>query len=273
MIDAAETTTTDAAAAVVDARDVYKRYGTVDVLKGVSLSVAPRETVCVIGPSGSGKTTLLRCLNRLETIDAGTIHIAGEQLATDRTGGLLHRRARQHLAAQRSQIGFVFQRFNLWPNRTVLDNVTFGPRRVRGTSREEAARVALELLERVGLEDKAAAYPMQLSGGQQQRVAIARALAMRPSLMLFDEPTSALDPETVGEVLDVMRGLAADGMTMIVVTHEMGFARQVADRVVVMDDGAIVEEGTPDQVFTTPTSDRAKEFLARVLAYGVSREA
>ena len=258
---------------VVDARDVRKRYGSLEVLTGVSLTVAPRETVCIIGPSGSGKTTLLRCLNRLETIDGGTIHIAGEQLTTGKTGGLLHRRGRIHLAEQRSQIGFVFQRFNLWPNRTVLDNVTYGPRRVRGASREEAERLAHELLDRVGLADKASSYPMQLSGGQQQRVAIARALAMRPRLMLFDEPTSALDPETVGEVLDVMRGLAADGMTMVVVTHEMGFARQVADRVIVMDAGMIVEEGPPEQVFTEPRSDRAKEFLARVLAYGAARDA
>ncbi len=256
---------------VVDARDVIKRYGSLEVLRGVSLEVAPRETVCIIGPSGSGKTTLLRCLNQLETIDGGTIHIAGEQLATGRTSGLFHIRGRRRLAAQRSEIGFVFQRFNLWPNRTVLDNITYGPRRVRGTDRAEAERIARELLERVGLEDKASSYPMQLSGGQQQRVAIARALAMRPRLMLFDEPTSALDPETVGEVLDVMRGLAVDGMTMVVVTHEMEFARQVADRVIVMDDGAIVEEGAPEQVFTAPSSDRAREFLARVLAYSNNR--
>ncbi len=259
-------------APIVEAHDVRKQYGDLEVLRGVSMTVSPRETVCVIGPSGSGKTTLLRCLNRLEAIDGGSIHIAGEQLATGKTGGLLHRRGRQRLAEQRSQIGFVFQRFNLWPNRTVLDNVTFGPRRVRGMSRADADRIALDLLDRVGLADKAASYPMQLSGGQQQRVAIARALAMNPRLMLFDEPTSALDPETVGEVLDVMRGLAADGMTMVVVTHEMGFARQVADRVVVMDGGTIVEEGSPEQVFTTPTSDRAREFLARVLAYGAARE-
>ncbi len=258
---------------VVDARDVVKRYGTLEVLRGVSLQVEPKETVCVIGPSGSGKTTLLRCLNRLESTDGGSIHIAGEQLMSERTGGLLHVKGRRRLAEQRSEIGFVFQRFNLWPNRTVLDNVTYGPRKVRGTPRPEAEQIAHELLGRVGLADKATAYPAQLSGGQQQRVAIARALAMRPRLMLFDEPTSALDPETVGEVLDVMRGLAVDGMTMVVVTHEMGFARQVADRVVVMDQGQIVEEGVPEQVFTEPTSDRAKEFLARILAYGVPREA
>ena len=254
---------TTATEIVVDARDVCKSYGDNAVLHGVSLAVAPTETVCIIGPSGSGKTTLLRCLNRLESIDGGSIEIAGEQLMSGHTGGLFDRRGRRLLAAQRSEIGFVFQRFNLWPNRTVLANVAYGPRHVRGTARAEAERHAMELLDRVGLADKAAAYPMQLSGGQQQRVAIARALAMQPRLMLFDEPTSALDPETV---LDVMRQLAADGMTMVVVTHEMGFARQVADRVIVMDDGRIVEEGPPEQVFTAPTSDRAKEFLARVLA-------
>jgi polar amino acid transport system ATP-binding protein len=254
-------------APIVDAREVVKRYGQLEVLRGVSLQVALRETVCIIGPSGSGKTTFLRCLNRLEAVDGGSIRIAGDSLVESRTGGLFDQRARRRLAQQRSEIGFVFQRFNLWPNRTVLDNITYGPRHVRGMSHGDAAALARQLLDRVGLADKADQYPRRLSGGQQQRVAIARALAMRPQLMLFDEPTSALDPETVGEVLDVMRQLAEDGMTMVVVTHEMGFARQVADRVLVMDEGRIVEEGTPDQVFETPTSDRAREFLARVLAY------
>jgi polar amino acid transport system ATP-binding protein len=252
---------------VVDARDVRKSFGSLEVLRGVSLEVAPRETVCIIGPSGSGKTTFLRCLNRLEAIDGGTILIAGESLLESETGGLFDQRARRRLAAQRSEIGFVFQRFNLWPNRTVLDNITYGPRHVRGMSRRDAEALARELLERVDLAGKADQYPQRLSGGQQQRVAIARALAMKPRLMLFDEPTSALDPETVGEVLDVMRQLAEDGMTMVVVTHEMGFARQVADRVIVMDEGRIVEAGSPEQVFEAPTSDRAREFLARVLAY------
>ena len=252
---------------VIAALDVRKRFGPLEVLRGVTLEVAPQETVCIIGPSGSGKTTFLRCLNRLETIDSGTIRIAGDDLMTGRTGGLFHRAGRRRLAEQRSEIGFVFQRFNLWPNRTVLDNVTYGPRRVRGTNRTDAEAQGRALLDRVGLADKASAYPQQLSGGQQQRVAIARALAMRPRLMLFDEPTSALDPETVGEVLDVMRDLASDGMTMVVVTHEMEFARQVADRVVVMDAGAIVEEGPPEQVFTEPASDRAREFLQRVRKY------
>ncbi|MCW2926913.1 MAG: Arginine transporter ATP-binding protein [Thermoleophilia bacterium] len=252
---------------MVDARSVVKRYGDLTVLRDVSLEVAPRETVCIIGPSGSGKTTFLRCLNRLEAIDGGSIEIEGRPIGATRTGGMFDRARRRELASQRSEIGFVFQRFNLWPNRTVLDNVTYGPRRVRGIDRATAEADARELLEKVGLAEKEAEYPKRLSGGQQQRVAIARALAMRPRIMLFDEPTSALDPEMVGEVLDVMRALATGGMTMVVVTHEMGFARQVADRVLVMDAGIIVEEGTPDQVFDAPRSDRAKEFLSRVLQH------
>jgi polar amino acid transport system ATP-binding protein len=252
---------------VVDARNIRKQYGANVVLRDVSLTVTPAETVCIIGPSGSGKTTFLRCLNRLEAIDGGTVSIAGETMGAQSAGGFFQRGRRRELARQRSEIGFVFQRFNLWPNRTVLDNITYGPRHVRGTGTAEAAAQARALLDKVGLADKAEAYPMQLSGGQQQRVAIARALAMQPRLMLFDEPTSALDPETVGDVLDVMRTLAREGMTMVVVTHEMGFAREVADRVIVMDGGVIVEEGVPEQVFTSPTSDRAREFLARVLAH------
>jgi len=253
---------------VVDARDVHKSYGTTTVLHGVSLEVQPQETVCIIGPSGSGKTTFLRCLNRLEAIDSGTIRIAGEAIGVDRrAGGIFGGRARRRLARQRSEIGFVFQRFNLWPHRTVLENITYGPRKVRGLDKAAAHDRAMALLRKVGLEDKADQYPQRLSGGQQQRVAIARALAMQPRLMLFDEPTSALDPETVGEVLDVMRQLAEDGMTMVVVTHEMGFARKVADRVLVMDRGAIVEEGTPAQVFDAPTAERTRTFLGKVLAY------
>ena len=252
---------------VVDARDVKKRFGDNEVLRGIDLQVRRGETVCIIGPSGSGKTTFLRCLNHLERIDAGEIRIAGEPINDPRTSRVFARSARRELARRRSEIGFVFQRFNLWPNRTVLDNITYGPRRVRGESRVDAEAHARTLLEQVGLPEKADQYPLRLSGGQQQRVAIARALAMRPRLMLFDEPTSALDPETVGEVLDVMRSLAQGGMTMVVVTHEMGFAREVADRVVVMDGGSIIEEGTPDDVFTNPSNDRTREFLQRVLAH------
>ncbi|MCW2959706.1 MAG: glnQ 1 [Thermoleophilia bacterium] len=253
---------------IVDARDVVKRFGEHEVLSGVSLEVAPSETVCIIGPSGSGKTTFLRCLNRLESIDGGTIEIAGERIGTQLgSDGRQQRIGKQELAAQRAEIGFVFQRFNLWPQLSVLENITLGPRKVRGRSREDAEAQARELLRKVGLEDKAHAYPKLLSGGQQQRVAIARALAMQPRLMLFDEPTSALDPETIGEVLDVMRTLSSEGMTMVVVTHEMGFARQVANRVVVMDRGAVVEVGPPDQVFGAPREERTREFLSKVLAH------
>ena len=253
---------------VVDARDVVKRFGSNEVLGGVSLQVAPRETVCVIGPSGSGKTTFLRCLNRLEAIDGGTIEIAGERIgAVRREDGSYRRARRRELALQRAEIGFVFQRFNLWPQLSVLDNITYGPRKVRGASGADAEREARVLLDKVGLSDKADAYPRQLSGGQQQRIAIARALAMQPRLLLFDEPTSALDPETIGDVLAVMRRLADDGMTMVVVTHEMGFARQVADRVVVMDDGLVVEVGPPSQIFEDPQTERTRTFLSKVLAH------
>jgi polar amino acid transport system ATP-binding protein len=255
-------------APIVDARDVVKRFGDNEVLSGVSLEVASSETVCVIGPSGSGKTTFLRCLNRLESIDGGVIEIAGERIGTrSDVGGTQRRIRKQELAAQRAEIGFVFQRFNLWPQMTGLENITLGPRKVRGASRSAADEQAHELLRKVGLEDKAGAYPKFLSGGQQQRVAIARALAMQPRLMLFDEPTSALDPETIGEVLDVMRALSSEGMTMVVVTHEMGFARQVANRIVVMDQGAVVEVGAPDQVFGAPREERTREFLSKVLAH------
>ena len=260
--------TPEDAGMVVDARDVFKRFGTNEVLAGVSLQVEARETVCIIGPSGSGKTTFLRCLNRLESIDGGSIDIAGERVGEVQRGdGRWKRAGRGVLARQRSEIGFVFQRFNLWPNRTVLDNVTLGPRKTRGMGRADAEAIGHALLERVGLADKAGAYPNRLSGGQQQRVAIARALAMRPRLMLFDEPTSALDPETIGEVLDVIRGLARDGMTMVVVTHEMGFARQVANRVLVMDQGVVIEAGPPDQIFEAPTTERTREFLSKVLEH------
>lgn len=253
---------------VVDARDVVKRFGQVEVLRGVSLQVEAQETVCIIGPSGSGKTTFLRCLNRLEAIDGGTIEIAGERLGMiRRPDGSWKRAGKRDLARQRSEIGFVFQRFNLWPQLSVLDNITYGPRKVRGESREKAEATARALLDRVGLATKEAEYPRRLSGGQQQRVAIARALAMQPRLMLFDEPTSALDPETIGEVLAVMRTLAEDGMTMVVVTHEMGFARQVADRVIVMDEGMIVEAGAPETIFEDPQTDRTQAFLSKVLQH------
>ncbi|MCW2956106.1 MAG: amino acid transporter ATP-binding protein [Thermoleophilia bacterium] len=253
---------------IVDAREVVKRFGSNVVLQGVSLEVHPQETVCIIGPSGSGKTTFLRCLNRLEAIDGGSIEIAGERIgSTVDAEGHARRMGARQLAAQRAEIGFVFQRFNLWPQLTVLENITLAPRKVRGRSRAEADAAARALLDRVGLADKAGAYPNRLSGGQQQRVAIARALAMQPRLMLFDEPTSALDPETIGEVLDVMRGLATDGMTMVVVTHEMGFARQVANRVVVMDAGAVVEVGPPDQLFGAPREERTRTFLSKVLQH------
>ena len=250
---------------LVRASEVTKRFGTNTVLDRVSLDVARGDVVCVIGPSGSGKTTLLRCLNMLETIDDGIVEIAGERLGWIGSGEQARRATKGELARQRAEIGFVFQRFNLWPHRTVLDNVTLGPRHTRDMPADEARTLAMELLAKVGLEDKAGAYPKRLSGGQQQRVAIARALAMSPRLMLFDEPTSALDPETIGEVLGVMRALADEGMTMVVVTHEMGFARQVADRVVVMEGGAVIEEGPPEQVFDAPHAERTREFLSKVL--------
>lgn len=251
---------------VVDAQDVRKRFGSNEVLKGVSLQVKPGETVCIIGPSGSGKTTFLRCLNQLEMLSGGYVEIAGERIGQKRQAdGSYTRASKKLLAEQRSEIGFVFQRFNLWPQLSVIDNITYGPQRVRNMSKSDAEALAYELLKKVDLDDKADSYPKRLSGGQQQRVAIARALAMNPRLMLFDEPTSALDPETIGEVLSVMRKLAEGGMTMVVVTHEMGFAREVADRVLVMDQGMIVEEGSPEEVFANPTTQRTKDFLSKVL--------
>ena len=243
--------------ALVEIDHVDKHFGELHVLKDITTSVSRGEVVIVIGPSGSGKSTLCRTINRLETIDSGEIRIDGVPLPAEG----------RDLARLRADVGMVFESFNLFAHKTVLQNVTLGPIKVRGMSRKDAEKRAMELLDRVGVANQAAKLPAQLSGGQQQRVAIARALAMEPKLMLFDEPTSALDPEMINEVLDVMTELARSGMTMIVVTHEMGFARKVADRVLFMADGAIVEEGTPEAFFTNPQTDRAKDFLAKVLTH------
>jgi polar amino acid transport system ATP-binding protein len=257
--------TEDAAVApMVEFRGVSKWFGPTQVLKDISLTVAPSEVVVVIGPSGSGKTTLLRCVSLLEEYEAGEIAVAGETVGYRiAANGKRERRSEQEIAAARAQIGFVFQSFNLFPHMTVLRNVAVGPIRVKKMPRATAETVARDLLARVGLAEKADAYPINLSGGQQQRVAIARALAMQPKLMLFDEVTSALDPELVDEVLSVMQQLARDGMTMIVVTHEMQFAHDVADRVVFMDHGAIVEEGDPATLLENPRSERLRAFMRR----------
>ncbi|MGN6088348.1 MAG: amino acid ABC transporter ATP-binding protein [Actinomycetales bacterium] len=236
---------------------VTKSFGDHVALRGVDLDVARGEVVVVLGPSGSGKSTLCRCVNRLETIDSGSIELDGEEIPAEGKA----------LARLRSEVGMVFQSFNLFAHKTVLENVTLGPTKVRGVPQQQARTRAMELLERVGVADQAAKHPGQLSGGQQQRVAIARALAMDPKLMLFDEPTSALDPEMINEVLAVMTELASSGMTMLVVTHEMGFARRAADRIVFMDDGSIVEQAPPEQFFTDPRSDRARDFLSKILAH------
>jgi polar amino acid transport system ATP-binding protein len=249
---------------LVVADQVRKSFRGVPVLNGLSLEVAAGEVCCIIGPSGSGKTTLLRCINRLEKIDGGMIYVAGVPVGVTMRGSKLHEMGAKDLAAQRREIGMVFQSFNLFAHKTVLANVIEAPLIVKKTPKATAVSEAHALLGRVGLADKAHSYPDQLSGGQQQRVAIARSLAMNPKLMLFDEPTSALDPELVGEVLAVMKGLAEDGMTMIVVTHEMGFAREVADKVIFMDDGDIVETGTPAEVLSNPRQPRTQSFLARV---------
>jgi polar amino acid transport system ATP-binding protein len=252
---------------VVDARDVNKWFGRLHVLKDVCLQVKRQETVVIIGPSGSGKTTFIRCVNHLEKIQSGRIFVNGHLIGYRESGDgkKLVEDKEKNIANQRQEIGMVFQRFNLFPHMTALENIIEAPIQVRGTSKDEAVVMGRALLDRVGLAAKENVYPNQLSGGQQQRIAIARALAMKPALMLFDEPTSALDPEMIGEVLEVMKELAREGMTMIVVSHEMGFAREVANRVVMMDEGVVVEEGTPDQVFSSPTQDRTKAFLSKIL--------
>jgi polar amino acid transport system ATP-binding protein len=250
---------------MVRAEGVRKSYGHCDALRGIDLEVATGEVMCLIGPSGSGKSTFLRCINHLEKVDAGRLEVDGELVGYREHGGRLYELRDREVCAKRAEIGMVFQRFNLFPHMTAVDNVTLGPVTVKGVGKAAALERARALLARVGLADKLTAYPNQLSGGQQQRVAIARALAMQPKLMLFDEPTSALDPELVGDVLDVMRGLAEDGMTMIVVTHEIGFAREVGDNLVFMDEGVVVESGPPREVIANPKSERTKAFLAKVL--------
>jgi polar amino acid transport system ATP-binding protein len=252
---------------VVDARDVNKFFGRLHVLKDVCLQVKRQETVVIIGPSGSGKTTFIRCVNHLEKIQSGRIFVNGHLIGYREAGAgtRLVEDKEKNIARQRQEIGMVFQRFNLFPHMTALENIIEAPLHVRGIKHDEAEAMGLALLDRVGLGAKAKVYPTQLSGGQQQRVAIARALAMKPALMLFDEPTSALDPEMIGEVLEVMKELAREGMTMIVVSHEMGFAREVANRVVMMDEGVVVEEGTPAQIFNAPTQERTKTFLSKIL--------
>jgi polar amino acid transport system ATP-binding protein len=250
---------------IVEAHEVHKYFGRLHVLKGVTLSVNRRETVVVIGASGSGKTTFLRCINHLEKIQSGRIFVNGHLIGYREQGGKLVEDRERNIAQQRAEIGMVFQRFNLFPHMTALQNIMEAPTQVRGAREAEAREMAESLLERVGLAAKRDIYPGRLSGGQQQRVAIARALAMKPALMLFDEPTSALDPEMIGEVLEVMEELAHEGMTMIVVSHEMGFAREAADRVVFMDDGLILEEGTPEALFANPQNQRTKDFLSKIL--------
>jgi polar amino acid transport system ATP-binding protein len=250
---------------MVEARQVCKSFGRSEVLKGIDLTVKRGEVLCLIGPSGSGKSTFLRCINHLEKVDGGELFVDGELVGYRLSGDKLYELRDKEVCGKRAEIGMVFQRFNLFPHMNVLDNVMSGPVRVRREPAPTARERAQRLLERVGLADKMVSYPNQLSGGQQQRVAIARALAMEPKLMLFDEPTSALDPELVGDVLDVMRGLADDGMTMIVVTHEMGFAREVGDTVVFMDGGVVVEAGDPAQVLTEPRHERTRSFLSKVL--------
>lgn len=251
---------------MIEALDLRKKFGDFHALKGVSLTVARGEVVCLIGPSGSGKSTLLRCINHLETPDGGVVRVDGQPVGIVTKNGRDRRKSGREIAQMRSQIGMVFQMFNLWPHISAIENVSLGLTEVRGMPLSQAVEVARAQMARVGLAEKCDAFPEHLSGGQRQRVAIARALAMEPKVMLFDEPTSALDPELVGEVLQVMESVAADGMTMIVATHEMGFARKVADKVVFMDDGNDVETGAPDTIFDAPQSDRLQRFLNRVLA-------
>jgi polar amino acid transport system ATP-binding protein len=250
---------------MVKAEGVHKRFGRLEVLKGVDLEVKPREVTVMLGPSGSGKSTFLRCINHLEKINGGRLWVDGELVGYRQHGDKLYELKDNEVARKRAEIGMVFQRFNLFPHMTALGNVIEAPMRVKGVRKADAIERARELLGQVGLADKADVYPAQLSGGQQQRVAIARALAMEPKLMLFDEPTSALDPELVGDVLDAMRKLAENGMTMIVVTHEMGFAREVGSHLVFMDQGTVVEEGRPSEVFANPQHERTRTFLSRIL--------
>ncbi|WP_235215233.1 amino acid ABC transporter ATP-binding protein [Phaeacidiphilus oryzae] len=256
---------TTATTAAVEVRGLHKSFGRNEVLKGVDLDVRAGEVTVVLGPSGSGKSTLLRCINHLEKLDRGTVTIGGELIGYRRRGDRLHELREREVLRQRTHIGFVFQNFNLFPHLTVLENITEAPVHALGRSREAAREPALRLLDRVGLREKADAYPRQLSGGQQQRIAIARALALEPEVLLFDEPTSALDPELVGEVLAVLKDLARSGRTMIVVTHEIGFAREVADTVVFMDEGRIVEQGSPADVLDRPAHPRTRAFLSKVL--------
>ena len=256
---------TDGPGHMVVASGVHKRFGRQEVLKGIDLTVDRGDVMVLLGPSGSGKSTFLRCINHLEKIDGGRIHVDGELVGYREAGTQIHELREREVAGRRAQVGMVFQHFNLFPHMTALGNVMEAPVQVKGMGKPEARVLALEQLARVGLADRADNYPSQLSGGQQQRVAIARALAMAPKLMLFDEPTSALDPELVGDVLEAMKQLARDGMTMIVVTHEMGFAREVADQVVFMDGGVVVERGTPAQVISAPREERTRAFLSKVL--------
>ncbi|WP_310437056.1 amino acid ABC transporter ATP-binding protein [Streptomyces sp. 3330] len=250
---------------MVHAQGVRKHFGKLDVLKGIDLTVARGQVCCLLGPSGSGKSTFLRCINHLERVDAGQLRVDGDLVGYRQEGGRLYELREREVAQRRRDIGMVFQRFNLFPHMTALENIVEAPIKVAGRTRTQAVEEAHALLRRVGLADRGGHYPAQLSGGQQQRVAIARALAMRPKLMLFDEPTSALDPELVGDVLDVMRQLADEGMTMIVVTHEIGFAREVADTAVFMDEGIVVEAGDPRRVLVEPEQERTRSFLSKVL--------
>jgi polar amino acid transport system ATP-binding protein len=250
---------------MLKAEAVHKRFGRLEVLKGIDLSVDRGQVMCILGPSGSGKSTFLRCINHLEKINSGRLWVDGELVGYRQEGDRLHELHEREVARKRAEIGMVFQHFNLFPHMTALENVTLAPIQVKGVPRSDARLRGQQLLGRVGLADKLDTYPVALSGGQQQRVAIARALAVEPKLMLFDEPTSALDPELVGDVLDAMRQLARDGMTMIVVTHEMGFAREVADQVVFMDDGVVVETGSPADVLGSPRQERTRAFLSKVL--------
>jgi polar amino acid transport system ATP-binding protein len=250
---------------MVDAQRVHKSFGANEVLKGIDFQVAPGQVVCLLGPSGSGKSTFLRCINHLEKINAGRLFVDGELVGYRQQGDKLHELSERDVAKKRTEIGMVFQHFNLFPHMTAMGNIIEAPCQVKNEAKGDVRQRATELLAKVGLAEKANAYPRQLSGGQQQRVAIARALAMRPKLMLFDEPTSALDPELVGDVLAVMKDLASSGMTMIVVTHEIGFAREVADTVVFMDGGVVVEQGSPSEVISNPRHERTKTFLAQVL--------